>query len=245
MRLTYSEQEGCCSVGTARQSDRAPRLAREPEAQSIALHPAEQCSTAPPRSDRLAPPMLQAFTLIELMVVLAIIGIMTAMIIPEMRGTYQDALLRSTSRELVSVFNVAYSRAVSLNQLHRVRLDTSTGRYVIERRLREEGRENFVPLQDVPDCQGVLDTRISIQIRAPAPDLSATTDAGLPPAAEPGSTVQEVVDSISFYPDGTADARELLLRDQDGFRLALRVNPVTARVDIAELERDSPGGGRE
>ena len=40
-----------------------------------------------------------AFTLIELMVVIVIIGIMTAMMIPEMKGTFQDALLRSTSRE--------------------------------------------------------------------------------------------------------------------------------------------------
>ena len=71
----------------------------------------------------------RGFTLIELMVVVVLIGILTAMIIPEMKGTYGDALLRSTSRDLVNVFNLAYSRAVTLNQTHRVRLpQASSGR---------------------------------------------------------------------------------------------------------------------
>ena len=37
-----------------------------------------------------------AFTLIELMLVCLLIAILTAIIIPEMKGTYQDALLRSS-----------------------------------------------------------------------------------------------------------------------------------------------------
>ena len=36
--------------------------------------------------------------------------------------------------------------------------------------------------------------------------------------------------SHCFYPDGTADAREIQLEDRDGFRLVLRINPTTARV---------------
>jgi len=76
----------------------------------------------------------RAFTLIELMVVVVLIGIMTALIVPEMKGTYEEALLRSSSRELVNVLSLASSRAVSINQLHRVRLDSHSGRYLVERR---------------------------------------------------------------------------------------------------------------
>jgi len=174
----------------------------------------------------------RAFTLIELVIVIVIIGIAAAVIVPEMKGGFQDALLRSTSRELVNVFNIASSRAVSLNQLHRVRIEASTGRYVIERRTREtlQGDE-YNALDDVSEAEGTLDKRISIRVH--------TLDDSQP--AAPGSEQSQTradIDSISFYSDGTADAAELLLRDRDGYRMALRINPITSHVKILELGRE-------
>ena len=169
------------------------------------------------------------------MVVVVLIGILSAMIIPEMKGGYQDALLRSTSRNLVNAFSIASSRAVSLNQLHRVRLDAKTGRYVIEKRTRETVQgDEFAPLKDVSEAEGTLDTRISIQVRK-LQDSPADAPETAPGArAENGSAI----DTISFNSDGTADAVELLLRDRDGFRLVLRINPITSRVKLLELERE-------
>ena len=180
-----------------------------------------------------------AFTLVELMVVIVLIGIMTAMIIPEMKGTFEDALLRSTSRELVNVFGVACSHAVSVNQVLQVRLDRKTGYYAIEQRVREGGRgHQFVPARDVPGAEGKLDPRISIEVRRPAEEpAGAPAEEGLQ-VAENNPQARESEETIAFYPDGTADAREIVLRDRDGFRLALRVNPVTARVHIVELARE-------
>ena len=86
------------------------------------------------------------FTLMELVVVVVIIGIMTALIIPEMSGTFQAALLRSTGREIVNVFSLANSHAVNLHRSCRVRLDSKTGRYLVERKVNKEGQVNFVPL---------------------------------------------------------------------------------------------------
>ena len=172
----------------------------------------------------------RAFTLIELMTVIVIIGIMTAMIIPEMRGTYEDALLRSTSRDLINVFELASSRAISLNQLHRVQLDLTTGKYLVERRVRAGLQEEFLPLKDVSGCTGDLDKRISLEVRRPD---EAATDTGI-------ATVQPIkneTETISFYPDGTADAALVTLQDRDGFRLGLRLNPITARVHVFELEK--------
>jgi type II secretion system protein H len=171
------------------------------------------------------------FTLVELMVVIVIIGIMTAMMIPEMKGTFQDALLRSASRELINVFDLTYSRAVSLNQLRRVRLDEKTGRYVVEKQVAENGREFFVPADDMPGGKGQLDSRISVEFQRPV-EIAADGNTEVPASENDWSRV-----TINFYPDGTADAAELLLQDRAGFRLHLQINAVTARIHVVELER--------
>lgn len=172
----------------------------------------------------------------ELMVVLVLIGIMTAMILPEMKGTYEEALLSSTGRELANVLGIAYSRAVTIHQPHRVRLDSITHRYFIERRVPgSRGPSRFAPVRDLPGGEGTLDARISIELRKPGEDFSDTSDALL--ASQEELAFRDGDEAIVFYPDGTADAREIQLKDRDGFRLVLRVNPTTARVQIMELER--------
>jgi type II secretion system protein H len=182
----------------------------------------------------LALPRRQGFTLIELMVVITIIGIMTALMIPEMKGSFQDALLRSSGRELVNVFGLAYSRAVSLSQVRRVRLDDATGQYLVEKQVTQNGQENFVPVDDMPGSKGELDSRITMEFHQP--DAVAAED-NTPPAASAASEAP-VGATIAFYPDGTADGGEILLRDRDGFRLKLQVSPVTARVQVMEMERE-------
>src|ERR1043166_5201960 len=104
------------------------------------------------------------FTLAELMVVVVLIGIVTALILPEMRGSYEDALLRGTARKLVDACNLAYSRSVTANRDHRLRLDLSRGKYFIEEKS-AEGPQAFVPLQHDAGGEGTIDSRISIQIR--------------------------------------------------------------------------------
>ncbi len=169
----------------------------------------------------------RAFTLMELMVVIIIIGIMTAAIIPEMRGTFEDALLRSTGRDLVNVCSLANSRAVSLNQACCVTIDSQTGRYQLEQKVREGARDNFIPLKDVSGAEGKLDARIKIEVRQP--DEVFAGDNSAQAGAENISS-----EVISFYADGTADAAEILLRDHAGFQLILQLNPVTSRIQIVE-----------
>lgn len=184
-------------------------------------------------------PSLAAFTLIELMVVIVLIGVMAAMILPEMKGTYEDALLRSTSRELISVCGLAASHAVSVNQAHQLLLDQKTGRYSIQRRASDRALEGrFVSAREVPGGEGELDSRIVIEIHTASDDRTEAAQQGPSPIPVGSARAEQRNDAITFYPDGTADASEIVLRDRDGFRLALRINPVTARVRIIELARE-------
>jgi type II secretion system protein H len=183
--------------------------------------------------------------LIELMVVIGLIAIMTAMILPEMKGTYEDALLRSTARKLVNVFQLASSQAVAVNQLHRVRFDRKEGQYFLERKSREPAqRGGFAPAGNLPGSQGKLDTRISIELRRESDQSSDSADEAPPPAAEDEARGPSREEAIAFYPDGTADAAEIVLRDREGFRIGLRVNPTTGRVSIVELDRQQSSDRR-
>jgi len=100
-------------------------------------------------------------------------------------------------------------------------------------RSRREGEQGGGPVRanEVPGGEGDIDTRITIEIRQPAEDSPEAT-------AGTGFRNRKIDDTISFYADGTAEAQEILLRDRQGFRLALRINPITARVHIVELERE-------
>jgi len=169
------------------------------------------------------------------MVVVVLIGIMTAMILPAMKGTFEDALLRSTARKLVDALTLANSRAVSISQLQRVRLDRKAGRYFVERKVHDAQQgSGFVSLRDIPGGEGELDRRISIEIRKI--DDAPLIGGEAPPI--PGDNPDKDPQTIAFYADGTAEAVELILRDRDKFRLALRINPTTARVRFVEPERE-------
>jgi len=176
------------------------------------------------------------FTLIELMVVIVLIGIVSAMIMPAMRGTYDDALLRAAARKLVNACSLASSRAVSLNQVHRLRLDLKNDRFTLESRTNEVALgSEFTPVGELNGSEGELDNRVSVVIRALPENPSGSPDESPEGDVPDLSRDPDLPGTIRFYPDGTADRKMIMLRGRDGFGLALRINPVTARVHLLEL----------
>jgi len=157
---------------------------------------------------------------------------MAAMIVPEMKGSFEDAVLRSSGRELVDVFSLAYSRAVSFNRLHRIRLDNSTGRYVVERQGEDPQGPEFELATDISGFQGQIDPRIAVEIRVAQEDSGEEFEetAGDQPKR------RSLSEGINFYADGTADGCEILLRDRLGFQLVLQVDPITAGVHLLDRE---------
>jgi type II secretion system protein H len=198
-----------------------------------------------------------AFTLIELMAVLAIIAVMAVVIIPEMRGTFDDALLRSTARKLIHACQAANSRAITLNQPQRLRVDPIGSRYYLESRPpgSEESTESTEPPATTtattagriqPTVEGQLDRRITIEIaggdragKASNPSSANSLSTG-PTRSSDDSPDTGEAQVLSFFPDGTASGPAIVLRDREGFRLRLTLHPVTARLHLTELPGPRP-----
>jgi type II secretion system protein H len=180
------------------------------------------------------------FTLVELMVVCVVVGIMTAMILPEMLGTMEEARLRSSARKMISVFQLARSRAIITREPHRVRFDVEGRKYQLEARgASGQGRGGYAATGISLGSGGELDPRIEIAIRrSRGSEESVSADVVSPGATAGGAHEAEGVDAITFYADGTADAGEMMLRDRHGFGLGLRVDHATGRVELKELGRE-------
>jgi len=176
---------------------------------------------------------LSGFTLMELMVVMTIIGIVSLLVVPEMRGSFESARLRSSARKVVNAINLAAVRASTRNLPHRVHIDPVQGRLTLEAGNGGEG-EGFAPVTDISGAVFQLNDTIRIQSRRIEPEnLSSMPQAPLLPQ-EDEETAVDRDQLISFYPDGSADAAEIILMDRQGFQLVLKVNPITARVRVTE-----------
>jgi len=169
------------------------------------------------------------FTLLELMVVLTLIAIMSAMIIPEMRGTNEEAVLRAATREMVCALDLASSQAAATGTERRARLDSQTGRFVIEQPSRETAGE-YEPVKDILGAAGEIDPRIAVQFVRPDEDPADAADAAKEARERDPEENELPQGAIRFFPDGTADARVIILTDRMGIKSILRVNPSTGRV---------------
>jgi type II secretion system protein H len=169
-------------------------------------------------------PKCRAFTLVELMVVLVLISIFTGLIVGEMRGTFEDALLRGAARKLVSAANFAGSQAVSTSQPLSIRINPVNSEFSVRKQAAAENGSGVLE-------SGKLDERITVLVREQ--ETTQPEDAAAAPETEERSGK---TGEITFYADGTADPREILLRDRMGVELLLRVSPITGRVKIVNSQ---------
>jgi len=190
------------------------------------------------------------FTLVELSVVVVLIGIMLSLIIPEMQGTYEDALLRAAARKIVSVCSLAHSQSITTGEDHRVRLDLKQNRYTLERQGSEaDSPGSFREVRNLPDGQGSWDERIQMTLAPLTPSRPSGLDSdgdrpGRPRSANrlPEEPILDEPsraegDSIVFHPDGTCEPVQAILTDRAKFEVRLALNPITSRIRLSGPER--------
>jgi len=180
---------------------------------------------------------IAGFSLVELMVVVVIIAVMAALIVPAMRGTFEAERLRQAGRQILQSLHLAYSQSVTQRHPHRWHFDPDSGRYQVEQLVQDESASSpFQPVSGLPEAKGSLDPRIQVEVRPLTTPTVIDLDNNQPVApASPNDA-----NTVAFYPDGTAQPMEIVLRDQEGFEQILRVNPVTAQVTLVATRRETP-----
>jgi prepilin-type N-terminal cleavage/methylation domain-containing protein len=174
-------------------------------------------------------------TLIELLLVLAIVLVAASMLIPGLRAYSQEAQLMGAAQAFRGRFREAYSIAIKKNVATAIRFETVGG--VTFYSLYVDGNHNGVLSADI---QRGRDRRIEgpLRLDAGASGVRVGINPGVP-AIPPDRGTLEPDDPIrfgrsnmlSFSPMGTATPGTFYLAGESA-QAAVRVTPGTARVRI-------------
>jgi type II secretion system protein H len=156
-----------------------------------------------------------AFTLIELILIMALLVIITSVALPTMSKFVRGRALDSEARRLMSLMHAAQSRAVSEGMPMMLWIDEKTGAYGMEA---ETSGQNGDPKAEELMADSVL--KIGV--------LNAGTGA---------QTTFNNLPAIKFLPDATVDEtspQTVALQDVDGFSRLLVLNKLRTGYEVTD-----------
>ncbi len=160
----------------------------------------------------------RGFTLIELAVVLAVLGIMVTLVIPAL-GDLTGANLKRSARHLTGAIRFLRDEAEAKKTPLRLRFDVPNGRYWAEGlRVLDDNTAEFVRLPSSISAEGSL--------------AGETTFASVKPLSHPDEPY------ILFTPDGWIEKTFIHLRDGGGRDYTLIVRPLTGDTKLVEGDVD-------
>jgi type II secretory pathway pseudopilin PulG len=175
------------------------------------------------------------YTLLELLVIVAIIGMMVLVSIPSFREMQKRSAVRAAARELGSVFHEARSQAIATGRYTGLRFQQNGDTW--EWTLYEDGNWNGIRTAEI--AKGI-DRRLSgphvvleniDKIRIGMPDFPLPDpDTGklLPPGATPVRFGQSKI--CSFSPRGASSSGSIFLTDGKQLVAVVRAYGPTARI---------------
>ena len=167
-----------------------------------------------------------AFTLIELILILALLVIITSLAAPGMANFIRGRALDSESRRLFSLTHAAQGRAVSEGMPMRLWVDEKTGTYGVQEEATGTGKNARNAKNSDPKAE-TLTVDSTLQIAVLSVGLGAPPTFNNFPA-------------IRFLPDGTVDENSpqtLQLTDSAGFMRWLLLNKMRTGYEISDTKQ--------
>lgn len=157
----------------------------------------------------------QGFTMIELVIMVALVGILTAVAVPSFIQMRNSLNYRGAARDVASILRNARSLAISENREYQVDIDTVNRQYRLRRGDRVSGSANWTIIKDY--------------VALPAGVSIATS--------EPTSLFFRPNGSAAFNPDGDGDTTNdetVTIRDAGGTtKYTITMSPVTGRIRVS------------
>ncbi len=150
----------------------------------------------------------RGFTLLELVLVLLLAGLLTALVVPSVSETLESSRLRSGAAQIRTTFALARTLSASKARERSVVFDIDRVEYEIA----GEGRRRILP-----DGIWIRSIRVG--------DVVVDGDRL---SGEPG------LPRVRFFPDGSAENAEVVLTSPGGGRFAIAVDSLTG---LAEARR--------
>ena len=149
------------------------------------------------------------FTLIELLVVIAIMTVTLAVVGPRLAGRMEGAALRDGAADLQTLANSGRGRAALTGRPVALLLSADGRRIRLVGEQTKGGGPSWEALTRTRSLPQGVEARLS---RANRPEAARAT--------------------ISFQPDGSVEAAELVLRDQRGEELRMETVPALGRLRV-------------
>ncbi len=169
------------------------------------------------------------FTLLELIVVLVIVGLVSAMAAPRLVGSLTKAHMRTSVQKIASALRYARSQAVSEKKTYFAVFDVEKNGCFIEPEKTEK--------KDDPYAEAEAKAALTEKASEKESDRKAYL---LPETVkiEKGVIGEEEVESesfrLEFYPAGNSSGGEVVLVDEKENRFRIVVDPVTGIVKLSE-----------
>lgn len=158
---------------------------------------------------------VRGFTLLELLVVVALMSLMAGMVVPRMAGSLDRMNARTAARKVAAALRYARSEAASRGTPYVARLDADENVLRVGSLERDEGGDGFVEKR-----MRVFNPPSGVRLRR------ADSRARRRRTAEPLE--------IRFFPSGGSTGGELIVFDEDGREYLVAVDRLTGLAAVRE-----------